>query len=983
MSSFWKECEIDEYGAHWQGADVDSEGAKPLFVFVHGICGHFKYSWKRVPELLAEQFPRAEILSYSYNSYPWNRASIQQAARQLKAVLVERFASTRDIIFVTHSTGGLIVKELFRRETPSGEVDRTHARSYHHDLPIAVRCRWIINVAVPHAGGSVVLTSLAVTVYVLLLPFVLLFVLISFLSFGNLNWGLNRIIFQLFYRNRWLRALDNDFRGVLQENATSSIPTPSVFDIRPDQDKAVPPLREDDRLRTPAAEEEEELLARATHWFAGVIRRHSDLIMKAIINRTRWVSCESVARDMDASEIILARARRLFEEAGAVRLIDSAASTPELGSQYSLYQEIMRLASESGATPRRIILTGAAGVGKSLTLAQIARDLAARHLSKPGGNSPLPILMPLQQINLTPEQLTTMMKGASWDFFCEFYCKEASALIQEEGGVGEVRPRSDRLTAEWLEERCMRKPTVLILDGVDDFLMNHPMLGLDDIEALVQSIQTLFQVNGDLLIVLGMRSSHPGMRALAFSGTLYEIGRLTMDQAEAHFPGARAAVQQVSSESARELLLTPLILSKFTHIFRSETPMFGDDRAEIFERTLREIIVCSGILSSPAIKQAAAGQGNLSAILLDCLMILGWVYYREFRAEVSLSGISNAVRDIRSRWQAKPPEAFNLLAFDLLERPETLKILFERTVFSSVGGERYRFGHREWEEYLVARYVARSIHFGLVDELGIRSVTQQIVHPAAYWLSDTTVDQDLVNLIYDRASVTGNHLISGSFGGLLANMYSPMSGHAFELICSRAFESDLVAGQHVTIIGLAARALRNSPKDDSALFLRQAVVPFLQQLTRYPDECQDAFLASDAFCHLKAIERQFHFECTQNLSWNWPRDEQEIRRDALREVWVETTDPLTTLMFRSIQMALVQIARESRDWPTISISAVHHLLAVVEARHRNVQFADVEGELSEIFSENSSVSSSLEHACKDLSPETLVLFQAAKEIYLG
>lgn len=137
-------------------------------VFVHGIRGGAFATWRRDGVLargaarenldrsvcwptawLAPKFPQARLISAEYyapasgwegESLPLNYTA-QQVAEKLAAAGVGR----RPVIFVGHSMGGLVVKEIM-------------ARGYRADAPAAVRalsqaCAGVVFYAVPHAGS--------------------------------------------------------------------------------------------------------------------------------------------------------------------------------------------------------------------------------------------------------------------------------------------------------------------------------------------------------------------------------------------------------------------------------------------------------------------------------------------------------------------------------------------------------------------------------------------------------------------------------------------------------------------------------------------------------------------------------------------------------------------------------------------------------------------------------------------------------------
>jgi hypothetical protein len=86
-----------------------------------GVHGGKAVFWPR--DLLAKDFPKARIMTFGYDSIvtkglsPVNQGNIFTHAEDLLHALEEkrRQQSTRDLIFIAHSLGGILVKEALRR----------------------------------------------------------------------------------------------------------------------------------------------------------------------------------------------------------------------------------------------------------------------------------------------------------------------------------------------------------------------------------------------------------------------------------------------------------------------------------------------------------------------------------------------------------------------------------------------------------------------------------------------------------------------------------------------------------------------------------------------------------------------------------------------------------------------------------------------------------------------------------------------------
>ncbi|MGH8556446.1 MAG: esterase/lipase family protein, partial [Methylococcales bacterium] len=154
---FW--TDLSRYGAvHKVPARSDGRRSS-LLVFVHGLFGDSRDSWGKMPEWVLENAALdMPAISFSYPSRSWHRCSIDQAADDLRAWLETEFRDYPDILFVTHSTGGLVVKSLLN--TAAAQLFEDHDQPGERSIEDSLwsRTRRVLNIAVPHFGGSPVLS---------------------------------------------------------------------------------------------------------------------------------------------------------------------------------------------------------------------------------------------------------------------------------------------------------------------------------------------------------------------------------------------------------------------------------------------------------------------------------------------------------------------------------------------------------------------------------------------------------------------------------------------------------------------------------------------------------------------------------------------------------------------------------------------------------------------------------------------------------
>lgn len=125
-------------------------------VFVHGLTGNHEASWTHEaggfwPKWIAEDFPAANVYCASYNSQVWvdaakgGGANLIDLGTILLDLVVAKCGTKRPIVFIGHSLGGLVVKQLIRK---SAGASNTKKRS------VADRARAIIFLATPHQGAD-------------------------------------------------------------------------------------------------------------------------------------------------------------------------------------------------------------------------------------------------------------------------------------------------------------------------------------------------------------------------------------------------------------------------------------------------------------------------------------------------------------------------------------------------------------------------------------------------------------------------------------------------------------------------------------------------------------------------------------------------------------------------------------------------------------------------------------------------------------
>lgn len=125
-------------------------------VFVHGLSGDRHTTWTAQngafwPQWLADEFDNINVYLSGYDSSAFagillgSGASIQDLATTLADGLISRPRQAENIVLITHSLGGLIVKQMLRRCTDSADI---------RFQKLAKKVRAIVFLGTPHQGAQ-------------------------------------------------------------------------------------------------------------------------------------------------------------------------------------------------------------------------------------------------------------------------------------------------------------------------------------------------------------------------------------------------------------------------------------------------------------------------------------------------------------------------------------------------------------------------------------------------------------------------------------------------------------------------------------------------------------------------------------------------------------------------------------------------------------------------------------------------------------
>jgi pimeloyl-ACP methyl ester carboxylesterase len=135
----------------------DNPGRTGDIVFVHGLDGNARTTWRSVgqsgsswPDWLGEDLPNVGVWLFSYEvpSSAWRGHTMPLADRATNALalLDAEGLGERPLVFIAHSLGGLLVKQMLR-----------HARDYGEPRwrSIVDETRGTVFLSTPHSGSDI------------------------------------------------------------------------------------------------------------------------------------------------------------------------------------------------------------------------------------------------------------------------------------------------------------------------------------------------------------------------------------------------------------------------------------------------------------------------------------------------------------------------------------------------------------------------------------------------------------------------------------------------------------------------------------------------------------------------------------------------------------------------------------------------------------------------------------------------------------
>ncbi len=957
---FWHDS--SRYGViHYAAESLhNQQQSVSLLIYVHGVLGNASATWGDMPSWVIKNANLdMDVISFSYPSKPWHRTSVSKAAYDLKTWIETEFPGYQHLMFVTHSTGGLVVKQLLNQDYQATQGKGLWGKT-----------RQVINIAVPHFGGSPLLTLSINTCYQISYPFLVpAFRFMRFISQGQKDWGRNSIIPVLRWKNRWLLDLDTRFLGFLKQSSDSNQPTPSNVDIYAESDQSVPEFKDQSRQL---------IRIRGTHKTVKIPKRANApivaIVAKIVSHYPQDISLSVVDRTLKRiQEVNLAAGfNQLIDKASRLDSDNDLVPSPtitsgEFGSQNEVCQLVIDRITTTNDRPTRIVVTGAGGVGKSTVLRVMTWRLGCRYLTHPE-TTPIPLLIPMQQVTATDFSDQTY----TWENLWAWWLHWAHSLFP-----------NDDCSMEWLENKFKTNPVVIIVDGLDDFLVNHSSISLSTIVKLLRLAVHSYSANTKLSIVIAIRNDVHGLDRLADDpSATYEILPLSRQQAIETFPACKPWVTAVQNTKLLEKILTPLVLNNYQPTAAQTQGSSNITQAVILNQIIETFLRNSRLVG----RHLKDDQFVELEHLFISLSIIAWLFFCQSRGEIHREILSKEASQLKQRWQSyfshqgrtREGEGF-IIACEVIENDELCTLLLNSDVFISTGPKMYRFTHRNWQELLLARFFLNCIRYQYFDDFGSIKLYAGIYRMAGEMYQGQAINSEQVQRVIDAWRESGNTCVTANFIGFLSWTVTPIDAQAIHLLLEE-FKNFKGLSRIILIGGLGYRILVNNPDDRSISDIRRAIFPKFIEYSN--PECCSIFApvaVSLAWCYQTAFAKSFDIPQPDNP---WPElhfDDQLTLKIVAMVATVTDGNPTLSDASKSLQQSLLAPILETYQYPDYIIRAVHYLYILVIAEKHRVHAFAVSQELPSLLSPGSDFENLV--TAFDLVPEVGDLYRSCQQIH--
>ncbi len=982
--SFWNG--ESRYGlVHFRDQAESARPSTSLLVFVHGLFGDAEKTWGQMPQWVLENAGiEMDVVSFAYPSRLLQRSNLQQAAEDLFTWLNTEFKDYSHVLFVTHSSGGLVVKQMLCQSSQSIQQNNHSGSDSDTSKSIWYRTRRVINIAVPHHGGtrfSSIGGAISYRVFYALMAPLLGF--IRFLTQGGSDLGKNELIGLVRTNNPQLINLDDEFISHQTQAMDADALFPMVHDIFAKSDLAVARITE--------SEGRHPLYIRGTHGSVKIPNRPSGPIVTIIADIIKLYDNEL---GLTIASQTLLRISAINRMAGIHTLLGSCASgseqqsiheqqpspsiaTTHYGSQTEVAELVLKTINSDSEQPRKLLVTGPAGVGKSIVLRAVTWRAGKNYLAEPAPSTALPLFIPLQQMTVHPGD-----EGLNWDRLWKWWLHWSRDLY---AGM--------QCTEAQLEDLFRNQAVTICIDGLVDFVINYPNVGITNMIEMLQDACNRYRDNPHFTIVVCARNSFYGIQHMVKNPKdIYEVLRLTKVQAKQLYPNTQSWIDSVEDTDLLDVILTPLILANYEPCAECKFQRGEATQASIMCQTIRTILLRGNLteLALPNNKRATTEH------LVHALVLIAWLFFYRSRGEISVDVLTSEAYQAIRRWQdyfasvkQSDPVFYSeqlqdtheqmLNGFSLVENAETCKLLLEHTLFLPTGANRFRFSHRSWQEYLLAQYLVTNVRTHHFKELGYTAYHSRIYKLAGEAFPDQAITEPCIAQLLTTWEQTHNTYISGNVIAFLSWTHVVLDVPALTLLLEAASRLEMLP-RLVLFAGLGYRVLSNYEYDYCVSEIRRALTPHLG-LYSNPQTAllDDPVLSSLAWCYQKAFAEKYAIEQPGN-DWVELCFSDEMTYKALPMICTNKDNRwILDERSKSLQYALLVPIQESSADVKMAIRAVHYLYYLVVARKHGVHVVQLNVELPHLLAAGSRFEAMVELFTSV--PEVLTLYRRCQAFH--
>lgn len=669
------------------------------------------------------------------------------------------------------------------------------------------------------------------------------------------------------------------------------------------------------------------------------------------------------------------------------------------GSQQFILNRIIELTSPHRIRQqRRLVITGSAGVGKSTVLRRYARYAAARCLEGRTG-ALVCFFIPMQNLTMDASQVALMPPNGTakegWALLSRYWSTLFTEILldaREEVAFAGITPCDSILewkrlgalvTPAWIQSLITTQSAEIILDSVDEFLVNNSSITVVTIAELLEFLEEL-PPSSHTHCILGARNTLPALAELSRNTTgAHEIYPLDESAAEALFPGTRELLGRLHDPSLRRLVLSPLVLIRLGPSVKLLHHGLLSTRVAIFSQAL------NALLDQSLPVHGKSSPGGLPG-WIQALMLTAWTLYRDNLGSITVAVLKERIRELREIWSHDTHRSHHGFSdgFAICENDSSFNILRTRTVLNNIGRESVWFTHREWQDFLVAGYLAQCAIGRRFKELDHRAFSKSIYIDAAeiMWkemsLAQSKIRQDWIEEAFPASAPFAHPYAFMSICALLGNGPIDVDQSAFrrllELLCDPRCPE---VSRLVAVSSFCMRVLRRDKRDQSIRYMLSELLFAIDKIVRQGAEPQRKVSASMAWCYRKALTG--HYPHVQGAGTEeWPRlsattEHGVAAAGASGVVWRnESNSIIVDARHRSFQIAAAQYSLAVRDLPHEEISLTHYLFLAAAAVRAGASASELYPLLRTIFSEQSGVVARIERSSL---PEVKELFESCHE----